>query len=410
MKIAIFTFLISINLVFAQSSVLIEPKATNGILSKNNSAVTLPTAQPMALPDSGAGTRLMWIPNQSVLRAGTVTGDQWNRLNVGRWSFATGFNSEARADYSSSLGLNTIAQNKFSTIVGRNNIPVGGTVGELDWTYHLFAVGNGFSPEARSNAFTVTYDGSIGINTAKPYYPLTFKSVLGDKISFWGGDDTISEPNHFGIGIQDYTFQFFTPTSDNDFVFGTGRSYSFNEKLRIKGNGRVGIGLNNPNHILDINGRVRIRHITDETAGIWMSNSTNGLGNADGAFFGMRDDVSAGIWIGNNWRFWVNNAGRANADGGLVVGSGGSPINKINKLSFNHDMDELFAGAILTVNFNAPGVSSSDVIVMTPNQPISDLIVMQVIAQDNAIRVLFKNDSSSSRNPPLITYNFLVFK
>ncbi|MFN3851787.1 MAG: hypothetical protein ACK4NY_20285 [Spirosomataceae bacterium] len=410
MRTAIFTFLISVNLVFAQSSVLIEPNATNGILSKNNSAVTLPMAQPMALPDSGAGTRLMWIPNQSVLRAGTVTGDQWNRLNVGRWSFATGYNTEARADYSSSLGLNTIAQNKFSTIVGRNNIPVGGTVGELDWTYHLFAVGNGFSPEARNNAFTVTYDGSIGINTAKPYYPLTFKSVLGDKISFWGGDDTVSEPNHFGIGIQDYTFQFFTPTSDNDFVFGTGRSYSFNEKLRIQGNGRVGIGLNNPNHILDVNGRIRIRHITGETAGIWMSNSTNSLSNADGAFFGMRDDASAGIWIGNNWRFWVNNAGRANADGGLVVGSGGSPINKINKLSFNHDMDELFAGAILTVNFNAPGVSSSDVIIMTPNQPISDLIVMQVIAQDNAIKVMFKNDSNASRNPPLITYNFLVFK
>ncbi|MCU0327176.1 MAG: hypothetical protein MUF45_18410 [Spirosomaceae bacterium] len=323
MRVKIILFLLVTNWVFAQSSVLIEPKATNGILSKNSSAVTLPTAQPMALPDSGAGTRLMWIPSQSVLRAGTVTGDQWNRQNVGRWSVATGYNTEARADYSSSLGLNTIAQNKFSTIVGRNNIPVGGTVSESDWRHHLFAVGKGETPEARSNAFTVTYDGSIGINTAYPYYPLTFNSILGDKISFWGGDETISNPNHFGIGIQDYLFQFFTPDSDNDFVFGTGKSYVFNEKLRIKGNGRVGIGLNNPNHILDINGRVRIRHTSGETAGVWMSNSANSLSNADGAFFGMRDDASAGIWIGNNWRFWVNNAGRANADGGLVVGSGG---------------------------------------------------------------------------------------
>ncbi|MCU0327177.1 MAG: hypothetical protein MUF45_18415 [Spirosomaceae bacterium] len=78
--------------------------------------------------------------------------------------------------------------------------------------------------------------------------------------------------------------------------------------------------------------------------------------------------------------------------------------------SFNHDIGELFAYAILTVDFNAPGVSSTDVIVMTPNQPIDDLIVMQVIAQDNIIKVKFKNENSSSRNPPLITYNFLVFK
>jgi hypothetical protein len=92
------------------------------------------------------------------------------------------------------------------------------------------------------------------------------------------------------------------------------------ERMVINHDGRVGIGLTSPDKILDINGRMRIRHTPGFTSGIWMSNSTNGLGDADGAFFGLENDNKAGIWINNAWRFGVNNSGEISTTS--MVGSG----------------------------------------------------------------------------------------
>jgi hypothetical protein len=92
------------------------------------------------------------------------------------------------------------------------------------------------------------------------------------------------------------------------------------ERMLINHDGRVGIGLPSPDKILDINGRIRLRHTSGFTSGIWMSNSTNGLTDADGAFFGMENDNKAGIWINNAWRFGVNNSGEISTSS--MVGSG----------------------------------------------------------------------------------------
>ncbi|RFS17016.1 hypothetical protein [Emticicia sp. C21] len=91
------------------------------------------------------------------------------------------------------------------------------------------------------------------------------------------------------------------------------------ERLSITNAGLVGIGLTNPNDLLDVNGRARIRH-NGATAGIWMSNSTNSLTMADGAFYGNKGDTETGIWIGNGWRFWVNSTGNATITG--LAGTG----------------------------------------------------------------------------------------
>jgi hypothetical protein len=97
-------------------------------------------------------------------------------------------------------------------------------------------------------------------------------------------------------------------------------STATNERMVINHDGNVGIGLISPDKILDINGRMRIRHTPGFTAGVWMSNSTNGLTDADGAFFGLENDNKAGIWINNAWRFGVNNSGEISTSS--MVGSG----------------------------------------------------------------------------------------
>ncbi len=48
-----------------------------------------------ATPVSGAGTRFMWIPAKGALRAGVVTGTDWDDANIGVQSFAFGVDCRA---------------------------------------------------------------------------------------------------------------------------------------------------------------------------------------------------------------------------------------------------------------------------------------------------------------------------
>ncbi len=70
-------------------------------------------------PTSGAGTRFMWIPAKGAIRAGIVTGDQWDDGNVGPGSAAFGYNNKASNLYSAvSGGYSNTASNIYSAVSG----------------------------------------------------------------------------------------------------------------------------------------------------------------------------------------------------------------------------------------------------------------------------------------------------
>src|SRR5688500_5706382 len=50
---------------------------------------TLPV-DPGQPPVSGAGSRMMWFADKAALRAGYVSGTQWNKDNIGKYSVAIG--------------------------------------------------------------------------------------------------------------------------------------------------------------------------------------------------------------------------------------------------------------------------------------------------------------------------------
>ena len=93
--------------------------------------------------------------------------------------------------------------------------------------------------------------GLVGIGTSTPGFPLNFANFLGDKISLFGNSGA-----HYGFGIQNSVLQIHTDASVADVAFGYGTSAAFTETMRIKGNGNVGIGTNNPSGLLHINSNV----------------------------------------------------------------------------------------------------------------------------------------------------------
>jgi len=257
--------------------------------------------------DAGAGGDFSVFTSNSSSTSGEA---------VGVWAFSSGEGtitnrSGLRAVVNGASSLLSIGVYGFS-----NNSGVGETYGG---SFTALGTGSGnkvgiyATASGSGNKFAAVLEGNVGISTATPFYPLSFKNDLGDKISLYGGS-TNNTTNHYGFGVQASRLQIFTPSSVDDVVFGIGRSGNFNETMRIKGNGQVGIGTSTiaSNEIFEINGRMRIRK-NSSTSGLWLNNAVNGTAITDGAFMGLSNDVAgaekAGFWLNGAWRWDVDRAG-----------------------------------------------------------------------------------------------------
>jgi hypothetical protein len=151
----------------------------------------------------------------------------------------------------------------------------------------LFEIGNGSSDNARANAFTVLQNGNTGIGTATPTAPLSFPSVVGNKISLWGDANT----GHYGLGVQSATLQMYSDGPLSNISFGNGRSNVFTERMRIINTGGDG---------MDLKGRLHIRNGTNPVdqaygGGVWLYKADN---SALLAFMGTQDNQNIGFYGG----------------------------------------------------------------------------------------------------------------
>jgi hypothetical protein len=143
--------------------------------------------------------------------------------------------------------------------------------------------------------------GNVGIGTTTPGFPLSMSNSLGDKIALYGTSGA-----HFGFGIQNNQFQIHTDTNAADVVFGYGTSAAMTETMRIKGNGKVGIGTSTPANLFSV--QAPITALT-ATSTVTSANAIAAIGASDVALhFGNHDNNNgyAG-WI-QSMRTWDNYA------------------------------------------------------------------------------------------------------
>ena len=382
------------------------------MLHVNNGSVVFANTSNQSVvnpPISGAGTRMMWYHSKSAFRAGNVDADQWDQDSIGFYSIALGKDVKARGYKSTAFGSGNTAYGEASTAFGMETFALGWASTSLGWgtvasggrslavchftkaqgenslstgvgtvangygstvvgmfndsiiaaqtngaspTTPLFIVGNGTTYTARSNAFTVLKNGNIGIGTSAPGYLLNFPNALGDKISLWGNSGA-----HYGFGIQSNALQIHTDVVNSDVVFGHGSSASLTETMRVKGNGRVGIGTNSPAFKLDVADRIRIRTGSGgETAGLWLNKADN---TAVVSFIGMYSDSYVGIYseLGASWNFLMN----------LYNGNIGIGITPTQKLHVSGN--GLFTG---TVTASCGVLVCSDIRYKTNIRPLSN--------------------------------------
>ncbi|HOC93458.1 MAG TPA: hypothetical protein PKH33_13970 [bacterium] len=72
--------------------------------------------------NGNTGSRMFWDSSKMAFRTGRDDdGAHWNDANVGLYSFASGFNTIASADYSTAMGIGTTASGMYSTALGGNS-------------------------------------------------------------------------------------------------------------------------------------------------------------------------------------------------------------------------------------------------------------------------------------------------
>lgn len=81
--------------------------------------------QTLTTSDQGAGTRLLWYPQKAAFRAGSVSFNQWDDANIGKYSIALGRDTTAKGESSIALGQQSGAFGVQSTAIGHTSVAHG---------------------------------------------------------------------------------------------------------------------------------------------------------------------------------------------------------------------------------------------------------------------------------------------
>lgn len=192
------------------------------------------------IPETGAGTRMMWIPELAAFRAGSVTGTEWD--NIGANSVALGLRTTASGSNSMAFGALNTCTGDDSYAFGHDN-EARGTTGGFG-----MAIGAGTSAEL----------GGIAIGFGDGTFPSSthaggpYSMALGTKISttHWGsmlfGDFHATRPVLSSSSNNEFSAHF-----ENGFRFYTQADVA-NTVFSIE-NRNVGVGIDVPAYRLDVN-------------------------------------------------------------------------------------------------------------------------------------------------------------
>ncbi|MEY8849768.1 hypothetical protein AB9K26_13195 [Psychroserpens sp. XS_ASV72] len=207
---------------------------------------------------TGAGTRMFFNPLKSALRAGTVTGNEWNNTNIGNYSTAFGYNTIASSIYSFALGDGTTASGTGSIATGLNST----ASGAYATTFGYLTISNG--------SYSTTF-GERSTASGIRSFAMGFDTTASGDNSNVSGIGNIA-PSFAEMTIGSYS-RIYTPSSSN--------SFNPNDRIFSIGNGMNAAGRSNALTIFK-NGTMNINDAynmptTDGSVGQVMT--TDGSGN-----------------------------------------------------------------------------------------------------------------------------------
>lgn len=392
---------------------------------------------PPTSPTTGAGTRMMWIPSRSAFRCGTINGTAWDAANIGLHSFASGYNSMATGVGCVAIGTNAISDGTSNTIAfgentrstGNNGVAIG--YGARANAQYGVAIGNGAIADGTSNTIAfgenANASGTNGIAigtgvTANAYYSVA-------------------------LGYNNTLLPFIEATgwvaTDPLFTIGNGKSSAekSNALLMLK-NGRTALGNTSPESFLHVFQSESGATPTPNAIAAFEKNGTGYINiitpeaNENGISFGLpSNSVSGGIYYnsagskgmqfrtgGNSTKMSILSNGdvgigvspsaKLDVNGTVKLGSNGSMLNEIIKVTDNLDLPSINAVSSVTRTFTVTNAALGATVHVSPGSDLPDGIIIAYarVSAANTVTVKFTNATTNAINPAAMDYYITVIR
>ena len=250
-------------------------------------------------PTEGAGTRMMWYPDKSAFRAGTVIdngANNWDKDSIGNYSFAWGYNTKATGTTAAAWGSNTKASGQRATAWGTSTKASANFA--TAWGLNSDASGGG------STAWGISTEASGSESTAWGY----MTKASGTRATAWGWS-TIA-PSGYETVLGRFNTQY-TPSSpfiwdsnDRLFVIGNGTDDDQrSDALVLMKNGNLGLGTSSPSDQLEV-----VAPENEDALRVRTGNTTR-----------LRVYASGGVGIGSNMQGSPPPAGTLSVSSRLAV-------------------------------------------------------------------------------------------
>ncbi|MGJ8683710.1 MAG: tail fiber domain-containing protein [Nonlabens sp.] len=225
-----------------------------------------------AITTTGAGTRMFFNPRKAAFRAGFVDGAQWDDLNVGVYSSASGRNTIATGYAATAFGSGNSATGNGSSILGYNNLTSG--IGAS-------AIGQGNSA---AGDFAVALGSSNNVNGRGSFASGESNNASASYSVAMGNNNDASGFGAMALGTYNTAASYFETTLGSfttNYTPASTVSYNSNDRLLSLGNGISETNRSNAltiykNGLMNINDEYNMP-LTDGTSGQVMT--TDGAGN-----------------------------------------------------------------------------------------------------------------------------------
>jgi hypothetical protein len=220
-------------------------------------------------PQSGAGRRTLWYADKAAFRTGYVSGTNWDKANIGNYSFAAGNDVMASGLQSVALGYSSQALTTESFAMGNNAIASG--LGARAMGLLVTASGDqstaiGYNHIA-SGAYTVALGSLHTVSGLAATATGSFNAASGDYSAAHGRFLKSKSYGGFVLGIYNDSTNAASSTSNNPdnrlFQIGNGTADNARSNaITVLQNANTGINTSVPNTNMDVNGDVAYRQNT----------------------------------------------------------------------------------------------------------------------------------------------------
>jgi len=191
-------------------------------------------------------------------------------------AFADAASAGAKLNLDPNAGLISSLTSQFSYSRFTDAIDIGIMTLTLSNNQIFFKNSNTSNAVMGSNNLTIMNNQPFNFSTSNQWI-YTGSTIFNNEVKFSGSKlymyNTDNSNAYHGLSIGAAQLQICTASSNNNIGFGYTSCNSFYEKMRIGGNGYVGINTNNPSTELEVNGGVKANTLT--SSNITSSNITS---------------------------------------------------------------------------------------------------------------------------------------